>query len=66
MPVKMKFIGGKYRVVEVSTGRLAKNKGGIALDGGGHRTSGAAKAQAAAVNSSLSRKRKHGTSKKSI
>lgn len=58
MPVKVKKVRGKYRVVEADTGKIAKNKGGTALDGGGHGTSAKASAQARAVNASLRKRGK--------
>ncbi len=58
MPVTVKKIKGKFRVVEASTGKIAKNQGGTALDGGGHGSEEAAKKQARAVNASLSKRKK--------
>jgi len=58
MPVTTKKVGEKFRVVEANSGQIAKNKGGTALDGGGHGSKGKAAAQARAVNASLSRKGK--------
>lgn len=49
-------MGGKWRVVEQATGKIAKNKAGTALDGGGHSDKKAALAQVGAVNSSLKRR----------
>ncbi len=54
MPVKVKRQGEKYRVIEASTGRLALSSGGIPRDGGGHESEEKAKAQANAINASLS------------
>lgn len=53
MPVTVRKRGKKHRVVESETGRIAKNKGGTALDGGGHYNPNMANSQARAVNSSL-------------
>ncbi len=50
MPVKAEQRGGKWRVVEINTGNIAKNKGGTPVDGGGHPSENGAKRQAAAVN----------------
>ena len=50
MPVKVVKRGEKFRVVEASTGRIAKNQGGTAVDGGGHSSRSAASSQARAVN----------------
>ncbi|MGI9498442.1 MAG: hypothetical protein ACR2P3_00255 [Geminicoccaceae bacterium] len=44
-------------MVESATGRIAKNKGGTAVDGGGHPSPGKARAQVGAINTSKSRKR---------
>ena len=57
MPLTAKKRGNKFRVVETSTGKIAKNKAGSALDGGGHSSEGKAMQQAAAVNISQARKR---------
>lgn len=58
MPVKTSKRGGKYRVVEATTGRIAKNKGGTAADGGGHSSPGKARAQVGAINTPKSKRRK--------
>jgi hypothetical protein len=50
MPVTVKKQQGRWRVVEASTGKIAKNKAGTPVDGGGHNTEMGAKAQARAVN----------------
>ncbi len=50
MPVTVAKRGKKWRVVEKS-GRIAKNASGTPVDGKGHTTEGAAKRQAAAINS---------------
>jgi nanoRNase/pAp phosphatase (c-di-AMP/oligoRNAs hydrolase) len=50
MPVKCQKIDGKYRVVEVETGRIAMNAAMTALDGGGHATAEACAAQSRAIN----------------
>lgn len=49
MPVSVKKRGGKYRLVEPG-GKIAKNKAGTAIDGGGHDSQAKAKRQADAVN----------------
>lgn len=36
MPVTVRKIRGKYRIVEVGTRRIAKTPNGKAKDGGGH------------------------------
>lgn len=58
MPVKAVKRGGRWRVVEAATGRLATNAKGTPVDGGGHASASKAKAQAAAINASLHRRRK--------
>ena len=55
MPVITRFIKDKYRVVESETGKIAKNKAGTALDGGGHTLRKDAQAQARAINASKKR-----------
>ena len=57
MPVVTKKRGDKYRVIEKETGKIAKNKTGTSLDGGGHKSKAAAEKQASAVNISQARKR---------
>ena len=56
MPVKVMKRNGMFRITE--KGKIAKNKGGTALDGGGHTNKPQADAQARAVNASLSRRGK--------
>lgn len=51
MPVRVKKVGSRYRVVE-SDGSIAKNRSGTAVDGGGHQSREKALAQAAAINRS--------------
>lgn len=43
-------IGPKFRVVEGPQGKIAKNKKGSAIDGGGHATRDKAVKQSQAVN----------------
>jgi len=50
MPVRTTKRGDKVRVIESSTGKIAKNRAGTAVDGGGHISMAAAKRQAAAIN----------------
>jgi len=57
MPVRAAKRGKKFRVIESGTGKIAKNKAGTALDGGGHPSLAKAKGQASAVNISQARKR---------
>lgn len=51
MPVCVRKRGGKFRVVECATGRIAKGSKGNARDGGGHNSKAAASRQVAAINS---------------
>lgn len=53
MPVTVKKQGMKWRVCEADSGNIAKNKNGVAVDGGGHRSKEKAKRQAAAINMHL-------------
>lgn len=57
MPVKVKYANGKYRVVEAASGRITKTATGKARDGGGHKTSAKAAAQARAINANVKRRK---------
>ncbi len=57
MPVATKKIGGKWRVVETNTEKLAK-RNSRAVDGGGHGSKEKAIAQVQAINISLHKKGK--------
>lgn len=57
MPVTVKKRNGKYRLVDITTGKLTKTKAGTSADGGGHKSQAAAKKQMAAINISQARKR---------
>ena len=50
MPVKVKEVGGTFRVVESETELISKNRAGTAVDGGGHRSRAAAIRQVNAIN----------------
>lgn len=50
MPVKVVRRGKKYRLIDPD-GKIAKNKAGTAIDGGGHQKREMAERQARAVNS---------------
>lgn len=50
MPAKVTERGGKFRVIEASSGDLVRNNSGTPADGGGHSTRTAAEKQAAAIN----------------
>lgn len=56
MPVKTERRDGKWRVVEASTGRIARRKGGKPMDSGGFASRAGATAQASAVNLSMRRR----------
>lgn len=56
MPVRVKKVGKKFRVVESATGKVAKNSAGTAIDGGGHGSKQKAVSQVNAVNMSKRRK----------
>jgi len=58
MPVCVKKIKDKYRVVECSDNSIATNRSGTAIDGGGHKTRAAAIKQMRAVNASLEKEGK--------
>lgn len=58
MPVKTIKQGGKYRIVESGTGKIAKNKGNSAIDSGGHNSKDKAVKQVQAVNISLRKRKK--------
>ncbi len=61
MPVKSAQRGNKVRIVEADSGRIARNKAGTPMDGGGHSTKSEAARQVRAVNRSLKRpKRRRG------
>lgn len=57
MPVRVKKVGNKFRVVDPD-GKLAHNKSGKPLDGGGHSSMAKATAQSQAVNISLKKRGK--------
>ena len=48
MPISVKRIGKRYRLVEPD-GTIAKNDRGTAIDGGGHSTKDRAEAQSRAI-----------------
>lgn len=54
MPVTVKKIGGRYRIVD-GGGTITKNRAGTSVDGGGKRSKSQAARQARAINASLSR-----------
>lgn len=56
MPVKVAMRGGRARVIEAGSGRIATTSKGRARDGGGHRGKAKAKRQARAINRSIARR----------
>lgn len=58
MPYTVRKISGKYRIMKEGSGKVAKNKGGTAMDGGGHGSPGQAYAQIKAVEMSEKRRGK--------
>lgn len=60
MPARVALRDGRYRVVE-DDGSLVKNKAGTPVDGGGHRSASAARAQARAINASKAMKGSFGS-----
>jgi len=57
MPVKPRFIEGKWRVVDPD-GSICKNRSGTPVDGDGHDTREAAYEQCKAINASLKKQSK--------
>lgn len=57
MPYDTKKVKGKIRIVDKSTGKIAKNAAGTAVDGGGHENMAKANKQKAALNISYARER---------
>jgi len=55
MPYTVRKISGKYRILKEGSGKVAKNKGGSAMDGGGHDSRQKAYAQIKAVEMSEKR-----------
>ena len=55
MPVKVRKVRGKYRIVE-GDGKVAKTRAGNARDAGGHSVKNKADAQARAINANIERK----------
>ena len=60
MPVSVKKMNNKFRVVESRTGRVATRSNGNAVDGGGHATNAKALAQVRAIN--IEERRREGKS----
>jgi len=57
MPVTVKKLGGKWRVVEEASGRIATTHKGNPVDGGGHAAIGRANRQATAINTNLAKRK---------
>ena len=60
MPVSVKKMGDKFRVVESRTGKVATGQKGTSVDGGGHASHADALAQVNAIN--ISERRRAGKS----
>lgn len=60
MPVNCREIGGKWRIVEASSGRIAKTENDVPRDGGGHDSEDACMAQARALNQAYAEKKEGG------
>lgn len=58
MPYKVVKRAGVYRLVNPRTGKAAKTTNNKAIDGGGHRTESAAKAQVRAILASEAKKKR--------
>ena len=50
MPVEVKKISGKYRVVVAGTRKIERTENRVARDGGGHRIKAKAERQAGYIN----------------
>jgi len=57
MPVKSVKRGKVFRVVESGSGKIAKNKAGTSVDGGGTSSKLKAQGQARAINRSQARRK---------
>ncbi len=51
MPITVRKIGDKFRIIEKATGKIAKTSKGNPVDGGGHSSKAMAKRQERAINS---------------
>ncbi len=58
MPVHVKKVAGKFRVVDDSTNRITREPSGKAVDGGGHKFEQKAFNQVKKINQALKRKKK--------
>lgn len=58
MPVSVKQIGSKHRIVEAATGKIATTPSGKPRDGGGHSLHSKAQAQANAINAGIAKNKK--------
>lgn len=56
MAVEVKKRKGKFRLVEIETGKLAKTQYGNPVDGGGHEEKAKAERQASYINGAKKRK----------
>ncbi len=62
MPVRVKKVGGKFRVVEPS-GKVARSAAGTPVDGGGFRSREQAVRQVQAINLSMRRRKRRNKSR---
>jgi len=58
MPVTSKLIGGKHRLVEASTGKIAMTSKGNPRDGGGSMLKSKVERQASVINAAIAKKGK--------
>ncbi|MCK5021001.1 MAG: hypothetical protein KAS32_28575 [Candidatus Peribacteraceae bacterium] len=56
MPVHIKRIAGKFRIVDYSNDKITRLKDGTAVDGGGHESEAEAYKQEQAINKALKKK----------
>mgnify|MGYP001306783305 CR=1 FL=1 len=56
MPVIVKHVAGKYRIVEADTGAIASSKHNKPIDGGGHEDENKAIRQAGHINKGIAAK----------
>ena len=56
MPVEVKKIAGKYRLVAAGTRAVEKTQNNVSRDGGGHRSKATAERQASYINAAWKKK----------
>lgn len=57
MPVKVKKVGDKFRIIEANTGKIAKDRGGKSFDKGGFKSKATANKHASGRNIGEARQR---------